>query len=430
MTLADTMIDRAPTRRACLRLGSLGILGLTLPGLLRARASSPGKPKDTAVIQIVLTGGLSHVDTYDPKPDAPAEYRGEFRHISSNVSGISLCEMFPKQARIMDRLALVRGMHHRSTDHAGGAHWVMSGFKASDQTPRVNERPSVGSVVARMRGANARGMPAYVAAPEAPPFASSAYLGPGDNPFSLSGQSRVPDLDLASGVTLDRLGDRRTLLRKLDTIERARDGSGTMQGMDRFTDEALAMITGPRARQAFDLARESDAVRDRYGRSRIGQSCLLARRLVEAGVTFVTLHEPGWDHHTQLFTGCRSMLPPLDAGIASLVTDLHERGLAGRVLVVICGEFGRTPRVNGSAGRDHWPGAFTVALAGGGLKMGQVIGASGKLGDAPSERPVRPDELLSTIYEVLGIDPRQTFTDTNGRPRPILDDVQPIRELF
>lgn len=421
---------RATTRRACLRLGSLGILGLTLPGLLRARASSAPRSKDTAVIQIVLAGGISHVDTYDPKPDAPAEYRGEFRAIGSNVPGISLCELLPRQAWIVDKLALVRGMHHRSTDHAGGAHWVMTGFKAADQTPLGNERPSVGSVVARMHGANAPGVPAYVAAPEAPPFASSAYLGPGDNPFSPAGQARVPDLDLASGVTLDRLGDRRTLLRKLDSIERARDASGTMRGIDRFTDEAFAMITGPRARAAFDLAREPDSVRDRYGRTRLGQSCLLARRLVEAGVTFVTLHEPGWDHHAQLFGGCRAMLPPLDAAIAGLVTDLHDRGLAERVLVVICGEFGRTPRVNGSAGRDHWPGAFTVVLAGGGLKTGQAIGASGPRGEAPSERPVRPDELLRTIYDVLGIDPRHSFADGNGRPRPILDDVEPIRALF
>jgi hypothetical protein len=273
-----------------------------------------------------------------------------------------------------------------------------------------------------------------VAVPDAPPFGHAAYLGPGANPYSPGadgdGNPRVPDLDPPAGLTLDRVEDRRGLLRRLDRADRRHDRSGTMEGLDRFTVEAYAMVTGPAARRAFDLGREDPRVRDRYGRTAVGQACLLARRLIEGGVAFVTVNHGGWDHHGQIFAGCRRQLPALDAALAALVEDLHERGLAERVLVLVWGEFGRTPRVNGGAGRDHWPGAFSAVLAGGGLKTGQVIGSSGRKGEAPVDRPVRPEDVIQTVYAVLGIDPAVAFPNESGRPMPVLNEGRPLAELL
>jgi hypothetical protein len=346
---------------------------------------------------------------------------------------MEVCELLPRQARVMDKVAIIRSVHHTTADHGVGTHWIMTGFPG-EPSHRDNVRPSVGATVARLRGANAPGVPPYVALPEAPPFGQGAYLGPGGNPFApggdLLGDGRVRSLEPPPSLTLDRLDDRRGLLARLDRIERRRDASGVMVGMDRFTAEAYAMITGPRARRAFDLAREDPRVRDRYGRTRVGQACLLARRLVEAGVTFVTVVAGGWDHHGQVFDGCRRLLPPLDAALATLVEDLHDRGLNDRVLVVAWGEFGRTPRINGQAGRDHWPGCMSAVVAGGGLRMGQVIGASGRRGEAPSARALRPEDLLRTVYAVLGIDPRHEFRNNAGRPLAVLNQGQPIAELF
>jgi hypothetical protein len=424
------------SRRGVLRVGVLGLAGLTLPDLLRLRARAAedgGRPKDTCVIQVFLEGGPSHIDTYDPKPDAPAEFRGEFRPMATSVPGVSICELLPRQARVMDRISILRSLHHTAADHGVGTHWIMTGFPGQP-SHRDNERPSVGSVVARLRGANAPGVPPYVAIPGAPPFGLGAYLGPGGNPFSpdgdLLGDARVRNLDPPGSLTLDRLDDRRDLLARLDRIERRRDASGVMEGMDRFTAEAHAMVTGPRARRAFDLSREEPRLRDRYGRTRVGQACLLARRLVEAGVTFVTVVDGSWDHHGQVFDGCRRQLPPLDAAVASLVEDLHDRGLAGRVLVLVWGEFGRTPRINGQGGRDHWPGCMSAIVAGGGLRMGQVIGATGRRAEAPRDRALRPEDLLRTVYQVLGIDPRHEFRNEAGRPLAVLNQGQPIVELL
>jgi len=423
------------SRRSFLRVGAMGALGLTLPDLLRFRADGAGtgdKPKDTAVIQIFLGGGPTHLDTYDLKPNAPKEFRGEFKPIATNVPGIELCELFPEQAKVMDKMAIVRSLHHSSSDHNVGSHWVMTGFSSSPQT-RGNERPSVGSIVAKMRGANRSGLPPYVAVPNSPPFAQSAYLGPGYNPFSLNGNpmnsAKVRNLDPPSGMTLDRLGDRRYLLSKLDRLNRHKDAAGAMEGMDHFTAEAYEMITGPNARRAFDLSTEDPKVRDRYGMTQIGQSCLLARRLVEAGVTFVSISEGNWDHHGQVFQNCRRQLPPLDTAIAMLVSDLYDRGLSDRVLVLVWGEFGRTPRINGAGGRDHWPGAMSALVAGGGLKMGQVIGATNSKAEYPTERALLPEDLIRTVYHVLGIDPSQAFLNEAGRPMHILNLGRTIGEL-
>jgi hypothetical protein len=425
------------SRRNFLRVGTLGMAGIALPDLLRLRALAAkpeSSPKDTAVIQIFLGGGPTHMETYDLKPDAPKEFRGEFKPIASNLPGAEICELFPAQARVMDKLAIIRSLHHTTADHNSGAHWLLTGFPTNAPLTRNNDRPSVGSVVSRLRGANAPGVPAYVGVPRANNFGQAAYLGPGYNPFNLDGDPsqnfRVRNLDPAGGLDVARLEDRRYLLSRLDRMDRRRDASGMMDGLDRFNQQAYEMVTGPAARRAFDIAREDPKLRDRYGRNRIGQGCLLARRLVEAGVSFVTINEGNWDHHGQIFQNCRRQLPPLDTAIAALVSDLYERGLSQKVLLIVWGEFGRTPRINGGAGRDHWPGAMSALLAGGGLKMGQVIGATSRKAEYPVERPIRPEDVLKTVYHILGINPLQEFPNEAGRPMPVLNSGQAIPELI
>ncbi|MBX6313897.1 MAG: DUF1501 domain-containing protein [Isosphaeraceae bacterium] len=439
--MLDVIGDRYGTcdglsRRSFLRVGALGLAGLTLPDILRQRAlaaRSGAAVKDTAVIQIFLAGGPTHIDTYDPKPDAPKEIRGEFAAIPTNLAGVSLSELMPRQASVLDKLAILRSLHHETADHSSGTHWVMTGFPAAMQLQRTNDRPSVGSIVAKLRGPNRPGVPPYVAVPNPPPFSQGAYLGPGYNPFGIEGNPagnfRVRNLDPASGLSMDRLEDRRYLLERLDRLERERDASGMMDGIDRFTTQAYEMVTGPAARRAFDLSQEDPRIRDKYGRTRIGQSCLLARRLIEAGVTFVTINEGNWDHHSQLVPQCKNQVPPLDAAIASLVEDLYDRGLTDRVLVLVWGEFGRSPRINNS-GRDHWPGAMSAVVAGGGLRMGQVIGATTRKGEMPSERPLRPEDLLQTVYHVLGINTAHEFPNESGRPMPVLNRGHVITELL
>jgi hypothetical protein len=421
-------------RRNFLRIGSLGLVGLSLPEILRAQESQ-GAKKNTAVIQVLLSGGPSHLDTYDPKPDAPREFRGEFKAIPTNLPGISLCELMTRQARALDKMAIVRSLSHQSSDHFVGTHWIMSGYASSPNEQLRNERPSVGSITAKLRGANGKGVPPYVSIAGGAfgtVFQNGAYLGPGFNPFTIDGDAsastRVRNLEPAAGLSIDRLEDRRYLLGKLDKINRQRDISGTMEGLDRFTNQAYEMVTGPLARRALDLSSEDPRLRDRYGRTRIGQGCLLARRLVEAGVTFVTVADGNWDHHAQIFQQCRQQVPPLDAAVATLVEDIYDRGLAERVLVVVWGEFGRTPRIT-NGGRDHWPSSMSVALAGGGLKMGQVIGATTRKGEQPTEKPYRPEDVVQTIYHVLGINPRHDFPNDAGRPMPVLNQGKIIGEL-
>ncbi len=431
------------SRRNFVRLGSLGLGALTLPDLLRARSASAKSgqavsPGSKAVIQVVLSGGPSHMETYDPKPDAPSGYRTDIKGGATSVPGVSLSELMPRQARLMDRIAVLRSLTHETSDHFAGLHWILTGFASTQQQQNQNERPSIGSVVAKLQGANGPGVPPYVAMSGGAAFGGlfqgGAYLGPGYNPFQLDGDPtgdlKVRNLQPPEGLTLDRLEDRRGLLAALDRVDRRRDLSGTMSGLDRFTAQAYEMVTGPAARRALDLTREDPRARDRYGRTRIGQSCLLARRLVEAGVTFVTIAEGNWDHHAQVAQMCRQQVPPLDAALGSLIEDLHDRGLADNVLVVVWGEFGRTPRLNGSGGRDHWPGSMSAMLAGGGLKMGQVIGATNRKGEQPTERPLRPEDVIRTVYHVLGLDPAHEFPNESGRPMPVMNQGRPIAELI
>lgn len=440
------------SRRHFVRLGVAGMASVGLPRVLEARELS-GKRKQTSVILIWLDGGPSHMDLYDLKPEAPPEYRGIWKPITTNVEGMSISELFPKQARIADKFSVVRSLHHDNGDHFSGAHAMLtSRISGVNGAATAGRSPSIGAIAARLRGSNAGGMPPYVSIPSAssigltPGYFDASYLGSRYQPFQTGGDPnerafQVNNLALIGNATLDALEDRRGLLTRLDSMRRRVDASGAMETMDRFQLDAYQMVSGPAARKAFDLSSEDPRLRDRYGRHTWGQSCLLARRLVEAGVTFVTVHMGGWDNHWDLKGAMESYLPKVDAGISSLLTDLEARGRLDSTLVVMCGEFSRTPRMNnggnggpplskGTPGRDHWGSAMFCFFAGGGLKMGQMVGSTDKLGETPKDRPYTPANVHATIYHVLGIDPSQQFLDHAGRPVPILDDREPIRELI
>src|SRR5579871_6293699 len=426
------------TRRSFLRVGFLGMAGLSLADHLRMQAAAreAGRAtKDTAVILFYMNGGPSHIDTYDPKPDAPLEFRGEFKAIPTNVPGIYVSEHLPKQARLMDKMAIVRSLTHSNAGHGMASHWMMTGY-APPLEISDNLNPSCGSITARMRGANAPRLPAYVCLPNQPPSANAAYLGVAYNPFSPGGDPNAPDfqvrdLRLTSRVDMERFKDRRGLREGLDKLRRQRDIEGVAEGYDRFYHDAFDIVTSEDCKKAFNLEKEEPRLRDRYGRDTFGQSALLARRLIEAGVTFVAVDTTyGWDTHGDNFQILRATnLPPFDRTVSALIADLHDRGLDKRVLVVCYGEFGRTPRVNGTAGRDHWPGAMFAVMAGGGLKMGQVIGSTDGRGEYPRTRPVGPQDVLATMYHVLGIDTSKVFHDNSGRPITILNEGKPIEEL-
>jgi hypothetical protein len=426
------------TRRGFLRAGFLGLAGLTLADHLRlkAQAQAAGRPTpDTAVILCWLGGGPSHLDMYDLKPSAPAEFRGEFRPIATNLPGVQISEHLPRQARLMDKLSVVRSVTHTNAGHGMGTHWMMTGYVPTIEI-NDNLNPSAGSVAACLRGAAAPRMPAYVCLPNPPPSANAAYLGVAYNPFSPGDDPNNPnfnvrDLRLVPQVDLGRFRNRRELLSGLDNLRRDVDAQGTAEGYDRFYRDAFEIVTGARCRNAFDIHREDPRLRDRYGRDTWGQSALLARRLVEAGVTFVTVNMGGWDTHNNNFQGLRTrLLPRYDQALAALLEDLYERGLDRRVLVVTYGEFGRTPRINTTAGRDHWPGAMSVVFAGGGLRMGQIIGATDSRAEHPTARAVGPQDVLATMYHVLGIDYRHEFHDAAQRPILVLNEGRPIAELI
>jgi hypothetical protein len=441
------------SRRDVLRIGALGIGGLTLADLLRWRAQAAAPAPTKAVILINLPGGPPHIDMYDLKPDAPAEYRGEFRPIQTNVPGFDLCELMVRQAKIADKLAVVRNLQMSTNAHNEGKE-VFSGFLYDDPDAKGklpgakgDPRPAFGCVASRL-GATRKGMPPYVSLrgglsyPEVP-----WYLGKGHEPFSPpldpSGLPRLNQmsLTLSKEMSLERLGDRTALMRCFDDLRQDLDATGNLAGMDRFTAQALDMITSPRVRDAFDFSREPDRVQARYGDDRyapnraLAMKFLIARRLVEAGVSVVSLDAFSWDTHSDNFPICRRQLPLLDQMLAALVSDLSERGLDKDVVVVMWGEFGRSPKIyfepgKKTAGRDHHGPANFVLFAGGGLRMGQVIGATDARGERPKGTPYRPQNVLATLYRVLGIDPQTTLPDHTGRPMYLLDDREPIAELL
>lgn len=441
------------TRRSFVEAGVLGLGGLSLSELLTIRANAADAPtidasnRDTSVILIWMSGGPGHHETWDPKPDAVSQYRGPFGAISTSVSGIQFSEMLPEQSKLADRMSVLRTVSHRSGDHTKGNHWMLTGFEGPDFNKpdnKVQRRPAMGSVASALRGPNQPGMPAYAAAPHLRGgtdniFHYSTYLGGAHNPFITNSDPnaadfRVRDLSLASGVTFDRLDDRRTLLRSIDDYRRRAEQ--VMVDMSDQQQSAFGLLTSPAVREAFDVSQEPTSLRDDYGRHTFGQSALLARRLVERGVTFVTVNTQPWDHHgtaNRLPTekGANLLIPPTDRAIAALIRDLIDRGLFEKTLVVAMGEFGRTPKMNSAAGRDHWGHSFSVMLSGGRFRMGQTVGISDANGAYVSERPLHPEDVAATVYHHLGIDAGNTaIPDRAGRPRYLVERGEPVRELL
>lgn len=426
------------TRRDFFRVGSLGIGGLTLSNLLRARAAqaSLAQPmRDTSVVWLFLSGGPSHIDTYDMKPAAPAEFRGPFAPISTALDGYSICELMPEQARVMDKMSVVRTFGHRDGNHGSAVHWVATGvlFPPADLgEPQI--APFPGSVAARLRGIHPQtGMPPYVSLHRMPTSDGPAYLGLGSAPFEANGPVKA-DLALADPIDANRATDRRALLHGLDRLRRDLDASGRMSGMDVFEQQAFDLILGEKARRAFDLSLENPRVVERYGKG-LAEQMLTARRLCEAGAAFVTIEwcgggRYGWDGHAGCFKFLQAHLPELDHAIATFVDDVAQRGLSERILLVVLGEMGRTPKINERAGRDHWPQVMFTVFAGGGLKMGRIVGESSARGEEPLARPFGAQDLLATIYHVLGIAPTLQFHNASGRPMPIVSDGQPLAELL
>jgi Protein of unknown function (DUF1501) len=425
-------------RRSFLKVGGLALGGLSLPGLLRWQAEARAAGKSTprrSVILIWLAGGPSHIDMYDLKPSAPVEIRGEFKPIPTSVTGIQISEHLSRLARVMDKLSIVRSAYHTNAGHGMGSQWMLTGYQP---TIEVNDNiyPSCGSVAARMRGPNEPGLPAYVNLPRILNLGKAAYLGASYNPFAPDSDPNSPgfqvrNLKLPGHIDAKRLGRRRELLGELDKIRRDIDTKGDLEGLDTFYRDGLEMVTSTKAQMAFDVHQEPPRLRDRYGRNDLGQCCLLARRLVEAGVTYVTVQAGGgWDTHGDNFKQLKNnLLPKYDQALTALVSDLSDRGMSDEVLVMSFGEFGRTPKINPQAGRDHWPGAMSVVYAGGGLKMGQAIGTTNANGEYPTSKPYTPGCVLSTMYQALGIDHKHVFYDQANRPLPILNEGEPIEEL-
>jgi uncharacterized protein (DUF1501 family) len=437
------------TRRSFLQAGVLGLGGLSLADLLRLRAAGAGGEAGggRSVILVWLSGGPGHMETWDPKPEAPAAFRGPLGAIPTSLPGVHFGELLPEQARRMDRLAVIRTVNHGTGDHTKANHWMLTGyegpaFNAPDNT--IQRRPSIGSAVARLRASGRPGLPSYVAVPNLRGgtdnlFHYATYLGGSANPFVVDSDPndpkyRVRNLALPRDVTLGRLEDRRRMRAALDGLRREADPR--LRDVDAYYGRAFEMLTGRAMADALDIAAEPEAVRDRYGRHTFGQSALLARRLVEAGTPFVTVNCVPWDHHgtrPQLKTeeGARKLIPPLDRALGALIDDLVQRGLYDSTLVVAMGEFGRTPRMNKDAGRDHWGRTFSVLMGCGSMRMGQVIGRSSARGEHVMDRPVSPQDVAATIYHHLGIDARSiTFEDRTGRPTYLIDAGEPIRELI
>lgn len=443
------------SRRHFLKAGMLGFGGLSLADLFRAQASGAATRPGTSVILLWLSGGPGHMETWDPKPDAVDQYRGPFGAISTKLPGVQLGELLPCQAKIADKLAFVRSVNHGTADHTKANHWMLTAYEGPsfNAANLAQLKPSIGSAVAKFRGPNQEGMTPYVAVPHLRGgtdnfYHYSTYFGGGANPFVVESDPnkkdfRVREFSLPAGVDADRLDDRRGLLKSMDTLRRR--GDENLTNVDQYYQHAFELLTSPRVTRAFDINAESPATRDAYGRHTFGQSALLARRLVEAGTTFVTVNmipdnmPPGertWDHHgtvgrPKTEPGSKVFIPPMDQAVAALIEDLIQRGLYDRTLVVVMGEFGRTPKMNAEGGRDHWGNVFSLAMGCGSMRMGQVIGKSSPRGESVADRAISPGDVASTIYHHLGIDAHNlTVHDNLGRPMMLLDGGEPIAELF
>jgi hypothetical protein len=428
-------------RREFLRVGALSALNLGIADALRRRSLADGGNRLRNCILLWLDGGPSHLDTFDLKPDAPVEVRGDFKPAQTSVPGIQVCEHFRRLSGMMDRVCLVRSMTSELGEHNFGRHYLLTGYKP---TP-VLAYPSYGSVVAHVRHdlASPAALPSYVAVPQFSEEAANGYLPGSTRPFAVGGDPsrpdfRVRDLNMPDAMDADRLERRRQFLADFDRLSDQVEKNAISQNRDAHFEQAYRLIFSPEAKRAFDLGLENSAVRQQYGPHRIGQSCLLARRLVEAGCPFVTVTDNGWDTHGQIYRelkegfvgGYAGRIPLLDQALSALLDDLTVRGLLDETLVLVMGEFGRTPKLNTAAGRDHWPRVFSVLLAGGGVRGGQVIGASDSRGESPAERPVTPTDLARTVYTLLGIEPNQEFHTSDGRPVKVSPGGQVITECI
>jgi len=437
-------------RRGFLQVGAIGSLGLTLADVLRAEARVNARSASHSVIILWMRGGPSQHETWDPKPQAPVEYRGYFGSIPTAVPGVAICDLLPRCAAIMDKWSIVRSLHHTDAGHSAGDQLCFTGYP-NEGLPDVNTRPSCGSIVARQLQHLDPSLPAYVMIPRQVPGTDSAYLGPGYRPFETlsdpanEGAFQIPNLQLPSGLSIDRVGDRKELLTGLDRVRRRAERTAEMTAVEEFHQQAWDMVTSSRARDAFDLDAEPAEVRERYGfmpayqaptPDRCGvpawsQRLLLARRLVEAGVRLVTVDCRWWDTHVKGYETMRDgFLPRWDQAYSALIEDLSERGLLDSTMVLAWGEFGRTPKVNATGGRDHYPNVFSAALAGGGIVGGRVVGSSDAKGALPLENPKGPQDVLATIYRHMGIDTDAAYHDHSGRPIPVLSSGRPIDELF
>jgi len=457
------------SRRSFLEAGALSLLGLGMSDILRAEtiAKAAGrKLREKSVIFIWLPGGMSHLESYDLKPDAPLEYRGTLRPIKTNVPGIEVCELFPQHAKIADKFTLIRSICHEFADHGGGHKRFLTGRLPATPTGFVNDAPAVPSIIGKRLSRPDQAMPTCVAGVDngrsgIDTFSlGSAWLGPSTSPFMVVGDPSAPDFKVQNiGLTPDmqtRLDDRVHLLAGMDKLRRDADSNGLMGAMDEFSQRAFHMLTSSKVQTAFDLSREPDAVRDRYGRHAYGQRGLMARRLVEAGCRFVTMvwENPypcgkipnactyNWDSHAvncDMFTDNRWRMPVYDQALTALIEDLYARGLDKDVLLVATGEFGRTPKINtqtgtqtkvSQPGRDHWPNAMSMLVSGGGMRTGQIIGATNARGEYPVDRQLSPNDLWATVYRHLGIDYNESTLDLQGRPMPILPFGSPIEEIL
>jgi uncharacterized protein (DUF1501 family) len=442
-------------RREFLRLGLCGLGSLTLPQLYRLRTANAtqaaAKPK--AMIVVFLHGGASHLETWDPKPGAPLEYRGPFQTIATKTPGLRFCELLPLQAAISDRFTVLRSMVHSGFCHGIGQQQMFTGHEVREFKPR-SEHPEFLSITNRLRGAAGRLLPNYIGAPPIP-YLGSAYLGPAFEAFAVNGDPNLPEFHVPNMGDVDQTGRERIrrrigLREQLDGFARAADDRGNMEAIDQFEQMAWNMLTSPTARRAFDLSQEPTAVRDRYGRNTWGQQCLLARRLVEAGVELVTTTLAGplcgrvqnWDDHAvnhHVFDAMKARAPYFDRAVATLISDIYERGLDKQVMVIVTGEFGRTPKISYAAdsasgvrqpGRDHWPRATSMMFTGGGIETGKVIGATDRRGEDVVDRRVSVHDFLATVYRHLGVDTQRVqFHDFAGRPIPILDQGTAVPEL-
>ena len=434
------------TRRDLVRVGLLSGLGLSLPEFFRLQEAqaAPAAPKrDVSCIFLWLQGGPSHLDMWDMKPDAPAEFRGEFKPIRTNVPGIEICEHLPQCAQVQDKYTILRTVTHPDSGHGKGAHVMQTGllpgpgFDEGAKAPG-NIHPAFGSVVAQQRGIR-QALPPYISMPGYMSHGGPAFLGAAYAPFTLNGDPASPDFSVKDiqpplGVDAARALERQALLETVNG--RFKTGpqaaaSERIRSLNTFYQKAQALVSSPEAQKAFDISQEPARVREAYGPSSLGQSCLLARRLVEAGARFVSIDHGNWDSHTTIFPTLKDdLLPQFDAGFAALLRDLDERGMLATTLVVVCGEFGRTPRINKDGGRDHWPNTTGMLLAGGGLKNGVALGKSDARAEFPTERPITPEEVAATIYKVLGVDHERQLMTPLGRPVQIVSNGKPIRELI